>query len=272
MEQSFRVIRSKISYCHAFRLLPNLLTSRGKVMLKFLESKNCIGLEYFLPVLNNKKTTEGHMIRDFSKSLDLVLIYFYLYLISLRQTRQKYYLAFFHEPSSQRGLLNPSQVVLFAFSLELTGAPCSALPLRDAQAPSHPELAFRDPVIALLPGHFTPSPASLAWSLLAHAHSHAHPHSLGLLASWTHGPWLMLWRLTPSAGTQPPVHMRDHWLDRPSPRRELKEFNKKIVQTMLIRCMAWPDKQSTEPQPFTRLVLFISLPLNFLWLVPPQIT
>lgn len=83
MDQSFGVTSSEISYYHAFRLLPNLLTSRGKVMLKFLESKNCVGLEYFLPVLNNKTATEGQMIGDFSKSLYLVLIYFYLYLISL---------------------------------------------------------------------------------------------------------------------------------------------------------------------------------------------
>lgn len=38
-------------------------------MLKFLESKYCTGLEYFLPVLNNKTATEGQMIRDFEKSL-----------------------------------------------------------------------------------------------------------------------------------------------------------------------------------------------------------
>lgn len=69
MDQSFAVISSEISYCRAFRHLPNVLTSRGKVMLKFLESKICTGLEYFLLVLNNKTATEGQMIRDFEKSL-----------------------------------------------------------------------------------------------------------------------------------------------------------------------------------------------------------
>jgi len=38
------------------------MTARGKVMLNFLESNNFIGLEYFLPVLNNKTAEEGQMI------------------------------------------------------------------------------------------------------------------------------------------------------------------------------------------------------------------
>lgn len=52
-------------------------------MLKFLEGEKHVGLHGFLPVLNNKKTTEGQMLREFSKSLYLVLIYSYQCVISL---------------------------------------------------------------------------------------------------------------------------------------------------------------------------------------------
>lgn len=79
----FRVTNLKVSYCHAFRLLSSLLMSGGNVILKFLESKKCIGLGCFLPVLNNIKSTVSQMIVHFSKSLYLVLIYSYLYVISL---------------------------------------------------------------------------------------------------------------------------------------------------------------------------------------------
>lgn len=67
----------------------------------------------------------------------------------------------FHELSSQHSLLKPFHVVLFEFSL-LTKAHCFALALRDTQAPSHPELAFRDLLVPLLSSCFTLSPLSLA--------------------------------------------------------------------------------------------------------------
>lgn len=52
-------------------------------MLKFLGGKKHRDLHCFLPVLNNKTTTEGQMIQEFSESLYLVLIYSYLCVISL---------------------------------------------------------------------------------------------------------------------------------------------------------------------------------------------
>lgn len=52
-------------------------------MLKFLGGKKHRDLHCFLHVLNNKTTTEGQMIQEFSESLYLVLIYSYLCVISL---------------------------------------------------------------------------------------------------------------------------------------------------------------------------------------------
>lgn len=141
------------------------------------------------------------------------------------------------------------------------------LPLEtDRQAPSHLELAFRDPLTPLLPGHFTASPVSLASSSLALRCSVAHQHLLRLLAPRTSVPLTHALKFDSRWLALGPVCARG--TDRPSPRRELKEFKKKVVQTAhgtagqaaywAAAVYAWP-------------ALFIPVALNFPALVHPGI-
>lgn len=157
MDQSFGVISSEISYCHAFRLLPNLLTSGRNVMLKFLERKECIGLECLLPVLDNKTATKSQMIGDFSKSLYLVLIYVYLNFPHASWKLEKILFSiFFREPSSQHGLPEsiPGSALWIWSRMNQSTLLCSC-PWRYTGTLTS-RGALRDPLTPLLPGCFTP--------------------------------------------------------------------------------------------------------------------
>lgn len=233
MGQSFRVVSSEISYFHVFRFLPNLLTCRGKVMLKFLESENCVGLEYLLPVLNNKIATEGQMIRDFSESLHLVLVYLYLISLMPHEGQEKYYLAFFFffcEPSRLRGPLIPFQVVLFEFRSQIDrSTPLLSHP-RDTQAPSHPEPA---PATCTPLAPSTPHPGT-SWPGFVFAGIR---RLTGAAGTTDTQPQLVLWGLAPRAGTQPPVCRCAQGIDPTSPRRELEEFGQKTA--LMVQCQSY---------------------------------